>query len=537
MIRSLVRNLRRVVSLLPLDQRVAFLRAHIKKQVPAEGLTASAGAKAVVAVEASEEPLYYALFTSIAMALASRNGTRSDLLLVRSINGAIGRGIVAWIGRSQPCGWLIASQWARAYGGMVDGIAYRSQSFDRPLDDIADLFRARRLWRELRAGLDMASLTVDGILIGDLVIDSYLRVRPSPRFELHDPFVMRLLWQALRDLRRAREYFGRTRPAVFLTTYSTYIEHGVAVRAALAAGVHVRSFGNFITFGRQLEAHNSFHTPDTGAYRREFEALDAQDERIAAAQEQLSVRLAGGIDSATSYMKVSAYAGTESVVDEVRGAVVVFLHDFYDSPHVYDDLVFPDFWAWIAFTIATLGEAGIPFFLKPHPNQIALSGDALADLKRSHPEVRFLSSGVTNTQLAEAGIICGVTVYGTVAHELAYLGVPSIACARHPHYAFDFCRTALSVNEYRELLRSPSKLPLPREEMRRQALAFYYMHNIHGSEDQLDLRRQFIALWKASHGGEPSGRDLLLELRRLLALPGYRAFLDQLTLEVNGHAC
>jgi hypothetical protein len=190
----------------------------------------------------------------------------------------------------------------------------------------------------------------------------------------------------------------------------------------------------------------------------------------------------------------------------------------------------------VAFTIATLTEAGIPFFLKPHPNQIALSGDAITELKASFPTVRLLSTRVTNAQLAQAGMLCGVTVYGTVAHELAYFGVPSIACAKHPHHAFDFCRTARTQPEYREFLRTPALMPLPREALRRQALAFYYMHNIHGGEDQLALRRQFVALWKASHGGEPSGSAVLAELHKLVALPAYREFLDLLTKEVNGHA-
>ena len=221
-------------------------------------------------------------------------------------------------------------------------------------------------------------------------------------------------------------------------------------------------------------------------------------------------------------MKVSAYAVSgEAVPPDVGGAVVVFLHDFYDSPHIYADIVFSDFWRWACFTIETLAEAGIPFYLKPHPNQVQLSSDVLRQLQQAYPEARFLSQGITNAQLASAGMACGVTMYGTIAHELAYLGVPTVACARHPHVAFDFCSTARSEAEYAALLRSAATRQIDAEVLRREALAFYYMHNLHGDADDLTLRSRFIALWKACQDPEASADELLSALSELRRSPRF----------------
>ena len=240
---------------------------------------------------------------------------------------------------------------------------------------------------------------------------------------------------------------------------------------------------------------------------------------------QLEFRLSGGIDPAMGYMRATAYGkATEAAPAAVRGATVVFLHDFYDSPHVYHDLVFDDFWQWVTFTISALRDAGLPFFLKPHPNQIALSSDALRELRAAHPDLRFLPPGLTNTQLVEAGMACGVTMYGSVAHELAYYGVPTIACARHPHHAFDFCRTARTRDAYRELLRTPLAMPVPHDEMRRQALAFFYMHNLHGSADALELRSLFNAWWKACEGQDFTEAELLERFQALRCSPAFRRF-------------
>ncbi|MEK8045025.1 hypothetical protein [Ideonella margarita] len=535
LINKILRGAARVLARRPTDPRVAPLCAAL--QAEADRLPAPSENGPLLAVQGVEDPLFYGLFASLALALRDATGARTALLQVRAINGAIGNDWIARIARSLPLNWLVNRQWAAANHGLIGSVAYRSDSLSHPLGDAADWFRAGRLWRSLQACDDISGLRIDGVLVGDLVIDSFLRFRPSPRFDVTDPFVRHVLWQCLRDLRRAGAWFAKARPSMYLSSYSTYIEHGIAVRVALAHGVPVRVYGNFITFGKRLSTEDVFHTVDTSDYRRAFDARPDQAECLAEADRQLSVRLSGGIDTATSYMKVSAYADSGTAVPvEVNGAVVIFLHDFYDSPHVYGDLVFPDFWVWLDFTVKTLREAGIPFWVKPHPNQIALSSEVMKDLQREHPDLRLLSASITNAQLVRAGMRCGVTVYGTVAHELAYLGVPCISCARHPHHAFEFARTASTAAEYQSMLRTPGHCPLPQAEMKRQALAFYFMHNLNGDPELLALRRQFIAFWKSSNAEDAKPDSVRDGLAALRALPGWRDHLEILIKEFTSHA-
>jgi hypothetical protein len=470
-----------------------------------------------IAVQCVENPFYFGLFTAIFQHLRTSSGAAGELVVVRSISGAVG---VAWqyrLARSSLIGSIIATQWIRAFRGTVDRVAYRSVSLAHPISDILDWFRSRAVWRRAQLNYDFAALNVSGVLVGDLIIDSYLRFRPSPRFDVADPFVQRLIWQAHRDVRHARTYFRTRKPTLYLTSYSTYIEHGIPVRIALQEGVHVRSFGSFVQFGKELTLADWFHTPDTSAYRVIFQALDRQQERLMQAELKLRNRLSGRGDIATSYMNVSAYAAAAESVPDVAGAVVVFLHDFYDSPHVYADLVFHDFWDWTCFTIDALKQANRKFFLKPHPNQISLNSDVLNELLEKYPALSLLAPRITSVQLAEAGMLCGVTMYGTVAHELAYLGIPTIACAKHPHHNFDFCRTAHTMDEYRQYLQTADEIPVTKGEMRRQALEFYYMHNLYGDANLQSLKREFVAFWKACHSTDASTETLINRFRELRA--------------------
>lgn len=479
-----------------------------------------------IAAQSVPDKFYFLLFGALRAHLPDM---RAELVVVRAVNGAVGTGWLAEVKRSGPVAWLATQPWVRAYGGLFDGVAYRCADAGSPLQSLRDWFQATQHWKRLRQTPEPVSLNVEGIEVGDLLVDSYLRFKPSPEFDVHDPFVRRLIWQTLKDARRAKAYFNQRKPAVYLTSYTTYLEHGIPARAALNAGVPVWSFGNLNQFGKKLSLGNSFHTSDFSGYRSTFESLDGRAEKLELAREQLELRLSGGIDAATSYMRKSAYGQSDvEMPPGLAGAVVVFLHDFYDSPHVYPDLVFDDFWRWICYTIDVLQTTGVPFFLKSHPNQIALSDEALSRLRRKYPELQWLPQGVSNVQLAQAGIACGVTVYGTVAHELAYLGVPSIGSARHPHHAFDFCRTARTRDEYADMLRTWALLPVPKEEMQRQALAFYYMHNLFGGEDERALQHAFVEFWKACNVGSITEETVLDHFRSLVNLPAFDRFIATL---------
>jgi len=496
----------------PADARVARLRSLLMEH-PAPLPDANGP---VVAIQCIEDPLYFGLFGAVYSELRTRFGMRGELVLVHSISGFIGTGPRASLLRSSLFRLPLSSQWVRAFQPLVCNVAYRCVSLGHPVADAIDAVRGFVAWRRARRSPETFALEIDDIPVGDLIIDSYLRFRPAPHFEVADRFVLRLIWQAYRDVRRARRYFATIKPALYLTSYSTYLEHGIPVRVALKQGTDVRAFGSLLKVGKELTWQDWFHAVDTANYRRRFETLDHPEQRLQQADEQLSRRFTGQIDQAMSYMRQSAYASnTEELPPDLEGAVVVFMHDFFDSPHIYADLVFDDFWSWICFTIDALREAKVPFYLKPHPNQIELSKAALAELCRRYPEVRLLSTRINAAQLAKARVMCGVTVYGSVAHELAYFGVPTVACARHPHASFEFCRTARTRDEYHSFLQSPATMPLDAAEMRRQALMFYYMHNLYGDPDELALRADFVAFWTACNSDDPSGNTAAQALQRL----------------------
>jgi len=486
----------------------------------------------LICIQGVPNKFYFLLFSLIIRELRQHADLRVELIFVRSISAAIGSGWFSSLIRSPLLTWWWLSQWQRAWGSEIDGVAFRCSALFQSFANHRYRQRATKLWETFRLQTDDFSLVLDGIEIGDLIVDSYLRFKPSQKFDANDSFVEYIICQALSDHSQANRYFSKNRPKFYLSSYSSYIEHGLTVRVALQHGVSVYTFGDLARFGKRLNLKDVYHTIDYSHFREDFERLDRHEARMEEAKAKLEQRLGGRIDAGTSYMKQSAYGGAKvSLPQDFDGAVVVFLHDFYDSYNAYADLIFCDFWQWICFTIETLQSGNIKFFLKPHPNQINLSDFVMTDLRRQYPSARWLPAGLSNTNLVQAGMICGVTAYGTVSHELAYLGVPTIGYGRHPHHSFDFCRTAKTKEAYKAMLQTPSVLPIEKSEMRRQALKFYYMRNLYGSDEEIGLKQAFIELWTTCNILNGGDEEVIDAISNLHLQPGFKKFICDLIIK------
>ena len=483
----------------------------------------------IVAVQCVEDIGWFGLFACLVTQLRQNASVRSDLYFLRSLNVGSSRSARELFWATVISNPFSDITWKRLYFSFCDRVAYRSASWLAPWTELRIFWTTRRILRGLDGVDTLASLTVRGIRIGDLVIDSYLRFKPSPAVQLRDRYVGVVIRQALRDIEKALRYFGTVKPDLYLTSYTTYIQHGVAARAAVACGVRVLSFGNFQDFSKTITNTDHYQTKASAEYAAEFSRMPDQPAKIAAADKLLSARVAGQIDTATAYMKTSAWQGGARIPHEVRGSLVIFLHDFYDSVHLYPDVLFHDFWDWTCFTIEALERHGIPFFIKPHPNQVGASDNAFEELCGKYPDLQTLPPGINNRQLAESGIAGVVTVFGTISSEMAYLGIPTISCGDNPHASFPFCRVARSQTEYEAFLRDFRFHQVDREEMRKQACAFFYMHNLNGADDMLDLRDRSIKLraniW---YNPQRTAEDILADIQEFMSAESLKTFCKKL---------
>jgi hypothetical protein len=441
-----------------------------------------------VMVQCAEDPYYFCLFGLLLEGLRKRRSVRASQLVMQSIRVGDSPSLLRLASSLLYPHSKTRNTWVALYQRVAQAIAWRSADWPS-LTDIVDALHALRIWRGVQCVDQLASLTLRGIHVGDLIIDSYLRFKPSACVVPSDPYVAVVIWQALRDLRKGQRYFRRQSPHLFLSSYSTYVQHGIPARLAVKMGIPVFTLGNYQQLVKPLQPEDTTHSTDHRDYAKMFSRLTDPASRLAVAEKALRNRLAGGVDAATAYMRQSAYASLGEPLPDMAGTLVMFLHDFFDSPHTYRWLVFHDFMEWVTHTIALVEQHGLKLAIKPHPNQLPESACIFETLKRQHPSVTFLSPKVTNRQLFDAGMTCGLSVYGTVVHELGYLGVPTICCGDNPHISFTFNDklTARTRAEYDQLVVCSSSLLIDKAAMREQCLAFYYMHNLYQPEEERQL--------------------------------------------------
>jgi hypothetical protein len=479
----------------------------------------------IVLVETIEDHYYFVLLALITQGIAERRPIEVRQIVSRSLRPGSSRSPYHALKSLLYYNRFTDRKWIRLYSGFCSGIAYRSAAHSISWRSAVELRNAWRIWRNLGSKEALVELTVSGIKLGDLIYDTYVRFKPGKTVNLNSLYLWVVIWQALRDLRAARGYMFSAKPQMLLTNYSCYVQHGIAARVALSAGVKVVTFGNYQTLYKQLNAADWVHTQNPDDYRSGFGRLDNAPGKLAEAESALAARVAGKIDSATAYMRRSAYASKAQLPQGIAGSPVLFLHDFFDSPHCYRWMIFPDFWEWARFTLNLARQAGIKLFVKPHPNQIESSKSIVEKLMKDYPDSIWLSSDTSNAQLAEAGAACAISVYGTVAHEMAYLGVPSIAAGHNPHIAFEFAHTARSIAEYARLVENYRSLRDSPETMRRESLEFYCMHNLRADTQQRALRElilKFRALVTENGGTLRDAAQLLAFAKRLEAEPAYQ---------------
>jgi hypothetical protein len=494
-----------------------------------------------VLVACVEELFLFCMFGEVVAALRDRGDLIVDQFVIRGLRVDTSRSIRRFLAMGMEINGLSDRKWARIYSGFCDRVAIRAAGFISPVQSLIYLVKAWRMARAIRDVDQLAGVTMSGIVVGDLLIDSYLRYKPSPKVDVRDRYLIMVIRQALKNVDMCRTYFARYRPALFLANYATYIQHGIAVRAALQAGVPVQAFAStYQQFSIHITAEHAIHNKPVDGYRRDFLALPEQAEKLKLAYDGLAGRLAGEVDPAIAYMKSSAYAIKTTDVPDVEGAAVIFLHDFYDSPHSFRWMLFHDFYDWTRFTLETLTAAGLPFFIKPHPNQILASALEIPRLQAEFPNARFISADVSNQQLVQAGMKCGITIYGSIASELAFLGVPTIGAGDNPHVAFSFCKLAQSREEYRRMLLDFQRLNDDPATLREEACMFHYMHNLNLDEDERKFRDAYIEVWSGILEMQAtqiqSQEKILADLDMLTNKPAFQRFADCLHARLRASA-
>ena len=230
----------------------------------------------------------------------------------------------------------------------------------------------------------------------------------------------------------------------------------------------------------------------------------------------MEARLNGKADRGIAYMAHSPYQDVVKqkniFLNNGKPKVILMLHCFYDAPHIYKHMIFEDFYEWFDFILSRVDIMDVDFVVKPHPNAKPYNEDIINDFQRKYPTIRFIDKKTSNGQIISEGVSVLLTVYGSVAHEFAYLGVPVLLAGDNPTAAYKFCYIAKNKEEYEYYLLNINKIKDKVDISRSSIEEFFYMHYLHihmgrinGNNDIFHMRTRDYSL---------GNNDIFLELVR-----------------------
>jgi len=322
---------------------------------------------------------------------------------------------------------------------------------------------------------DILSLKFDEILVGDLIYDTYLRFFHKPTIDEINQELIYTIEEALNIYHNFKEYLSSNDVKKIVNTCTTYIQHGITARLCLYNNIEVYSVANII---QQISKDFPYHQLDHTLFSADKKL---NKEQFSLTKSRLESRFSGIIDPATSYMRSSAYAVTplnpelkKKFMLKSRN-IVIYMHEFYDSPHINRMLQFPDLYQYLKQTLENLIDlTNTSVFVKLHPNAVIGCREDAIELVDSFKVKHFhiIDESISNLNIIELrpDLIC--TARGTVGIEMAYFEIPVVALFDNIYANFNFVHVCHEVQSYFSILRGEMMPVIDYDKSK--IISFYY---------------------------------------------------------------
>lgn len=320
------------------------------------------------------------------------------------------------------------------------------------------------------------NLRIDGILVGPDLLETYLREYNEPYLKVGDPRLRELIAWALIAISFWKTYFKENNVRALFLSHGIY-RYGVMTQIALAMNVscyHMTVRGLF-----RLHPGSKLGLMDFKSFPKLFSELDpeTQNQGIEWAKGRLSRRFSAEVGVDMPYSSKSAYTGFDPskrvLRDSKKHKVVIATHCFFDNPHFYGGMLFPDFAEWVEFVGDCAHQTDFDWYLKTHPDYLEGTQAAVSEILSRYPKIVQIPASTSWHQLAAEGVKTVLTVYGSVGHELPLLGINVVTAGDNPHDAYTFNKHCKSLEEFRNVLLNLDTLKI--EVVPRDVYEFYYL--------------------------------------------------------------
>jgi hypothetical protein len=333
------------------------------------------------------------------------------------------------------------------------------------------------------------NLKIKNIYIGDLIYDTYLRFRVMPTIFVKDYFFSKIYNKIPILIDRLESLHKKYNFKYFFSSYSSYIHNGLPVRFFIKKNVETYTGKNNSQYNKKINIKDLSHVENYKKFKIIFSRIKNKSNPISLAKKSLGNRFSGksNITKVSTYLQIDPFKIKKNNYTEIRKIKnikgVLFLSDFYDSPHEWGNFIFKDFYLFTIFSLNLIRKYQLPVAIKPHPNSFKNSLEAVNlynRLKKKYKDLVWLKEDLSN-KLIFKKIDYGISASGSVLFELAYNNIKAISCGDYPGKNFNFSINAKNIKDYKNILLNIDKIRKPLFK-RNDLFIFYYMYYLHNND-------------------------------------------------------
>ena len=321
--------------------------------------------------------------------------------------------------------------------------------------------RFKETFGKFTSKMDLSTLKLENILVGDLFYDTYTRWNAKPTIDFESEKFKIELYKYFQEFYKWLEIFKKGNIASLVVTHPVY---NLALPLRIAQKFNIPVYIGSINFLQYFDKDRK-HLWDNN-YRNNFSLL-RDDEKVKAlefSKKKLEIKFnpneISENDTQNSIIQRDIHWGRLNTFSPIRRKnifkkndkpnVVILAHCFYDAPHNEGDWLSPDFYEWIDYLFKISVKTNYNWYIKKHPASVEqkLNDQTIYEFIKKYPNVEVLED-VNNTELLADKVDLILTAWGSAGYEFSYHNIPVILASNSCSYSgYNFTFKPKNLDEF-----------------------------------------------------------------------------------------
>ncbi len=372
----------------------------------------------------------------------------------------------------------------------------------------------------LKSKKELVNFKINGVLIGDLLYDTYCKKFFEPTIDFKDERFKLLTKEFLILFNYWNNYFiHHSSIEKVLSSHGVY-SYAIILRIALKfkKDVYLVSLDRI----KKLNPKTPFEVHYSDFDIKQLNKLNKKNKvKIVKKGKLILDNILKGNEKSfniVSTLKKNSFLKNSQkslITKNNKIKVLISPHDFYDAPHVWGDHgLFSDYYEWLNYLFKLSKKTNYDWYLKTHPDLVGQYGanqrqsrNILQSLTKDYKNIKILPPNYSNYRLVKDKINFVITCHGSVAYEFPYFKIPTITCSKsNPFIEYKFNIHSKSIKNLEEIVlnlnKYKNKIRINKEEIYKYFANRFVFYNTNDWLFNFFDYTNFVKAWHMRDGPE-----------------------------------